>query len=102
MRANYKRRRMPAPKYHRILLKLSGEALMGGRRTGIDAETLANIADEIADVQRAGVQIAIVIGGGNIFRGVTGATERVARVAGDHRGEVCPGTRRIAPDVPSR
>jgi len=77
---------MPPARYHRILLKLSGEALMGGRRTGIDAETLANIADEIVDVQRAGVQIAIVIGGGNIFRGVTAATEGINRVAGDHMG----------------
>ena len=77
---------MPQPKYKRILLKLSGEALMGGRRTGIDAETLASIADEIADVARAGVQIAIVIGGGNIFRGVTAATEGIDRVAGDHMG----------------
>ena len=59
---------------------------MGGRRTGIDADTLANIADEIVDVQRAGVQIAIVIGGGNIFRGVTAATEGINRVAGDHMG----------------
>ncbi len=74
------------PRYQRILLKLSGEALMGGRRTGIDAETLANIADEVVDVQRLGVQIAIVIGGGNIFRGVTAATEGIDRVAGDHMG----------------
>jgi len=74
------------PRYKRILLKLSGEALMGGRRTGIDPETLANIADEIVDVQRLGVQIAIVIGGGNIFRGVTAATEGIDRVAGDHMG----------------
>ena len=59
---------------------------MGGRRTGIDADTLAQIADEIADVARAGVQIAIVIGGGNIFRGVTAATEGIDRVAGDHMG----------------
>jgi len=59
---------------------------MGGRRTSIDAETLANIADEIVDVQRAGVQLAIVIGGGNIFRGVTAATEGINRVAGDHMG----------------
>lgn len=77
---------MPEPKYKRILLKLSGEALMGGRRTGIDADTLAGIADEIVDVQRLGVQIAIVIGGGNIFRGVTAATEGIDRVAGDHMG----------------
>ena len=74
------------PKYKRILLKLSGEALMGGRRTGIDTETLASIADEIVAVQKAGVQIAVVIGGGNIFRGVTAATEGIDRVAGDHMG----------------
>jgi uridylate kinase len=74
------------PKYKRILLKLSGEALMGGRRTGIDADTLAAIADEIAEVQSMGVEIAIVIGGGNIFRGVTAATEGIDRVAGDHMG----------------
>ena len=77
---------MAEPKFKRILLKLSGEALMGGRRTGIDAETLANIADEIVDVQKLGVQIVIVIGGGNIFRGVTAATEGIDRVAGDHMG----------------
>jgi uridylate kinase len=77
---------MAAPKYKRILLKLSGEALMGGRRTGIDADTLAQIADEIKEVQAMGVQIAIVIGGGNIFRGVTAATEGIDRVAGDHMG----------------
>ena len=59
---------------------------MGGRRTGIDADTLANIADEIVDVLKSGVQIAIVIGGGNIFRGVTAATEGINRVAGDHMG----------------
>jgi uridylate kinase len=75
---------MPEPRYQRILLKLSGEALMGGRRTGIDADTLANIADEIVHVARLGVEIAIVIGGGNIFRGVT--AEGIDRVAGDHMG----------------
>jgi uridylate kinase len=77
---------MAGAKYSRVLLKLSGEALMGGRRTGIDADTLANIADEIVDVLKSGVQIAIVIGGGNIFRGVTAATEGINRVAGDHMG----------------
>jgi uridylate kinase len=77
---------MAAAKYKRILLKLSGEALMGGRRTGIDPDTIARIADEIVDVHRTGVQIAIVIGGGNIFRGVTAATEGIDRVAGDHMG----------------
>ncbi|HEX9982557.1 MAG TPA: UMP kinase [Thermoanaerobaculia bacterium] len=74
------------PKFKRILLKLSGEALMGGRRTGIDAETLATIADELVEVHGMGIQIAIVIGGGNIFRGVTAATEGIDRVAGDHMG----------------
>jgi uridylate kinase len=77
---------MAQPRYKRILLKLSGEALMSGRRNGIDPETLASIADEIVDVQKAGVEIVIVIGGGNIFRGVTAATQGIDRVAGDHMG----------------
>jgi len=74
------------PRYHRVLLKLSGEALMGDRKYGIDADTMAGMADEIVAVQNAGVQIAIVIGGGNIFRGVSGATQGIDRVAGDHMG----------------
>src|ERR1043165_7804458 len=78
------------PRYKRVLLKLSGEALMSDRRTGIDPETLASIADEIVDVQKSGVEIAIVIGGGNIFRGVTAATEGIDRVAGDHMGMLAP------------
>ena len=59
---------------------------MGGRRTGIDADTLAHIADEIVAVHNEGVEIAIVVGGGNIFRGVTAATEGMDRVTGDHMG----------------
>ena len=59
---------------------------MGGRRTGIDADVLATIADEVGEVHSLGVEIAIVIGGGNIFRGVTAATEGIDRVAGDHMG----------------
>jgi uridylate kinase len=77
---------MTAPRYKRILLKLSGEALMGGRRFGIDPDVLANIADEIVDAQKMGVEIAIVIGGGNIFRGVSGESQGIDRVAGDHMG----------------
>ncbi|HEY0156127.1 MAG TPA: UMP kinase [Thermoanaerobaculia bacterium] len=73
-------------KFKRILLKLSGEALMGGRRSGIDADVLATIADEIVEVVQMGVQVAIVIGGGNIFRGMTAATHGIDRVAGDHMG----------------
>jgi uridylate kinase len=74
------------PKYKRILLKLSGEALMGGRRFGIEPDVLASVADEIRSVHELGVEIAIVIGGGNIFRGVTASTEGIDRVAGDHMG----------------
>src|SRR6185295_12730293 len=59
----------PGVKYRRILLKLSGEALMGGQGYGIDAATLSQIADELCDVQGMGVDVGIVIGGGNIFRG---------------------------------
>src|SRR5437899_8886980 len=77
---------MAEPRYKRILLKLSGEALMGGRRTGIDADTLAGIADEIVAVHKEGVQIAIVVRGGNIVRGVTAATECIDRVTGDNMG----------------
>src|ERR1043165_3733703 len=75
---------MTAAKYKRVLLKLSGEALMGERRYGIDPDTLANIADEVVEVQKMGIETAIVIGGGNIFRGVSGATQGIDRVAGDH------------------
>ena len=59
---------------------------MGDRSYGIDPATLARIADEIVDVQQLGVEIAVVIGGGNIFRGVSGATQGIDRVAGDHMG----------------
>src|SRR5437762_13678742 len=59
---------------------------MGERKYGIDPETLARIADEVVVVQKMGVQIATVIGGGNIFRGVSGATQGIDRVAGDHMG----------------
>ena len=64
---------MPIPAYRRILLKLSGEALMGGRQFGIDPEQVARIADEIRDVHGLGVQIAVVLGGGNIIRGIAAA-----------------------------
>lgn len=73
-------------KYNRILLKLSGEALMGDRQYGIDPKRLAEYADEIKQVHDQGVQIAIVIGGGNIFRGVAGASNGMDRVQGDYMG----------------
>lgn len=72
--------------YKRILLKLSGEALMGDRNYGIDPARLELYADEIEQVLKRGVQVAIVIGGGNIFRGVAGASNGMDRVQGDHMG----------------
>ena len=73
-------------KYKRILLKLSGEALMGNRHYGIDPIRLAEYAQDIKSVTDKGVQVAIVIGGGNIFRGVSGASNGMDRVQGDHMG----------------
>ena len=73
-------------KYNRILLKLSGEALMGTRQYGIDPERLDDYAREIKKITEQGVQVAIVIGGGNIFRGVAGASRGMDRVQGDHMG----------------
>lgn len=72
--------------YNRILLKLSGEALMGNRQYGIDPERLSEYAEEIKSVTELGVEVAIVIGGGNIFRGVAGASKGMDRVQGDHMG----------------
>ncbi len=73
-------------KYKRILLKLSGEALMGDRQYGIDPARLAQYAEEIWQIHQKGVQVAIVIGGGNIFRGVSGASNGMDRVQGDYMG----------------
>ncbi|MFI5294445.1 MAG: UMP kinase [Thermodesulfovibrionales bacterium] len=73
-------------KYQRILLKLSGEALMGNRGYGIDAATVDFMAKEIKDVASMGVQISIVIGGGNIFRGVQGSLEGMERASADYMG----------------
>ena len=72
--------------YNRILLKLSGEALMGDRQYGIDPQRLAEYAQEIRKVVDKGIEVAIVIGGGNIFRGVAGASNGMDRVQGDHMG----------------
>lgn len=72
--------------YKRILLKLSGEALMGERKYGIDPKRLAEYACEIKQVAEKGIEVAVVIGGGNIFRGVAGASNGMDRVQGDHMG----------------
>ena len=73
-------------KYKRILLKLSGEALMGGQQHGIDPQRIKAYAEEIKNLHEMGTEIAIVIGGGNIFRGVSGASEGMDRVQADYMG----------------
>lgn len=74
------------PVYHRILLKLSGEALMGKESYGIDSQVLGEVADQIREVHDLGVQVAVVIGGGNIFRGVSGASRGMDRSTADYMG----------------
>jgi uridylate kinase len=77
---------MAKPKYARILLKLSGEALMGGQEYGIDPQILRQYSLEIKTVHELGVQIGIVIGGGNIYRGVSRSSSNIDKVTGDHMG----------------
>lgn len=72
--------------YKRILLKLSGESLMGANQYGIDPSRLAEYAEEIKAIVNKGIEVAIVIGGGNIFRGVAGASNGMDRVQGDYMG----------------
>ena len=73
-------------KYNRVLVKLSGKALMGDNDFGIDPNRIAEYAEEIKAVSEKGVQIGIVIGGGNIFRGISGASQGMDRVQADHMG----------------
>ncbi|MSP86963.1 MAG: UMP kinase [Methylotenera sp.] len=77
---------MPAPAYKRILLKLSGEALMGDDAYGINRTTINRIVNEVKEVVDLGVQVAVVIGGGNIFRGVAPAAEGMDRATADYMG----------------
>jgi uridylate kinase len=74
------------PKYKKVLLKLSGEALMGEQGYGIDPKVLDAFANEIADVKQLGIEIAIVIGGGNIFRGVSASAKGMDRASADYMG----------------
>ena len=74
------------PAYKRILLKLSGEALMGDDAFGINRDTIVRMAEEVADITRLGVQVAVVIGGGNIFRGVAGGSVGMDRATADYMG----------------
>jgi len=77
---------MPELKYRRVLLKLSGEALMGDKGFGIDPEVVTSIAEQIKEVKEMGVEIAIVVGGGNIFRGLAATTSGIDRATGDELG----------------
>ncbi len=77
---------MDQPAFKRVLLKLSGEALMGNQPFGIDEKIVAAIADELQEVWKAGVQVAIVIGGGNIIRGLAASHRGIERVTGDYMG----------------
>src|SRR5205814_2505813 len=77
---------VPEPVFHRILLKLSGEALMGAREYGIDLPTVDAIAAEILDVREHGVEVAIVIGAGNFYRGMAAAAEGMDRATADYAG----------------
>jgi uridylate kinase len=76
----------PKPAFKRILLKLSGEALMGDDAFGINRATIVRMAEEIAEINRLGVQVAVVIGGGNIFRGVAGGSVGMDRATADYMG----------------
>lgn len=76
----------PTPKYKRVMLKLSGEALMGERDYGLDPEVVDRVAQEIKQVVHEGVEVCAVIGGGNIFRGVSGAAQGMDRATGDYMG----------------
>ena len=77
---------MAKPKYRRVLLKLSGEALMGEREFGLDSGTVDRIAGEIKTVVELGAEVCIVVGGGNIFRGVSGASAGMDRASADYMG----------------
>ena len=75
-----------APRYRRVLLKLSGEGLMGEREYGLDPAMVTMVAQEVKAVHEMGVQVCLVIGGGNIFRGVSGAAAGMDRASGDYMG----------------
>ena len=77
---------MSLPPFKRILLKLSGEVLMGNQQYGIDSDFVAELAQEVKSAQATGLQICLVIGGGNIFRGVSGAAKGMDRAQADYMG----------------
>ena len=78
----------PAPRYKRIVLKISGEALLGAEAFGLDFAVVKEIADEVAQVHKMGIEVALVIGGGNIFRGAMDSGSSVERATGDYMGMI--------------
>jgi uridylate kinase len=101
--------RKPAPAYRRVLVKVSGEALMGDQEYGADPQRIAKIAEELARVQARGVEIAIVVGGGNIFRGLAAQAAGMDRATGDYMGMLATVLNALAlqdalekQDVPTR
>ena len=85
-----------APRFRRVLLKLSGEALMGEAAFGLDAEALGRCAEDIRRVRRMGVEVCIVVGGGNIFRGLAGAAAGIDRVTADGMGMLATAINALA------
>ena len=77
---------METPKYKRIILKLSGEALAGSLGYGIDPEVLASVAEQVVDIRHLGVEVAVVVGGGNIWRGAAGSAKGMDRATADYMG----------------
>lgn len=77
---------MVTPKYRRVILKLSGEALAGNQGYGIDPDVVYSVARQIQDIMERGVEVAVVVGGGNIWRGVAGSTKGMDRATADYMG----------------
>ena len=77
---------MVIPKYQRIILKLSGEALAGEQGFGIDSEVLNNVAEQLVEIRHMGVDVAVVVGGGNIWRGAAGSAKGMDRATADYMG----------------
>ena len=82
--------------FKRVLIKLSGEVLAGGKGGGIDSETISRIAEELVEVSKLGVELSLVIGGGNIFRGISGAINGIDRVSGDYMGMLATAINALA------
>src|SRR5271155_5125863 len=84
------------PKFSRILLKLSGESLGDANGTGISPEAVQHMAEQICEVRQLGVQVVVVSGGGNIFRGLTGSERGIERATGDYMGMLATGINALA------